>query len=96
MAESLYSGWRISWLRIAFFVSRISKSAQVTAVSHFPFKPLKHGTLRDLEPTSRICCCYLYGFWWDIAFLLARMASGVQAKVWSQPIDAHWRNPLLT
>ena len=50
MAESLYGGWGISLVRIASFVSRISRSAQVTAISHFLFKPLKHRTLRGLEP----------------------------------------------
>ena len=80
LAESLYSGWGISLVRIASFVSRISRSAQVTAICHFPFKPLKHGTLRGLEPTARVCRCCLPDLWWNIAFLLTRMASGVQAQ----------------
>ena len=48
MAESLYGGCSISLASIAFFASHISKDAQVTAIRHFPFKLLKHGTLRDL------------------------------------------------
>ena len=80
MAESLYGGWGISLVRVPSFVSRISKSAQVTAISHLPFKLLRPGTLRDLEPTDRICRCCLPDVWRNTAFLLTRVASRVQAQ----------------
>src|SRR5215469_18391812 len=97
MAESPYGGCGISLVRSASFLSRISRSVQVTAICHFPFKPLKHGTLRDLEFTSRICRGCLPDFWWNIAFLLTRNGIwGAGSRCARSLIDEQCRSRLLT
>lgn len=80
MAESPYSGSGIPSVTNSFIPDvRISGSAQVIA-NFLAFKLLKHGTLRDIEPTARVFWYCLPDFWWNIAFFVTQMAFEVRVE----------------
>ena len=62
MAESLYSGSGISLVTNSFLRKFEFPGLLRYLPIPLPFKPLKHGTLRDIEPTARIFCYCLPDF----------------------------------